>query len=853
MRPERILFKGNPSQFIELEKLNFLIGKNGVGKTAILRDLNQLLSGEIDPLSYANLPDSEIELFGKKQIKKFHQETWTSTNVKTSFGLGKSESNVEIFYIMDSIKDQFGSRYNSLYTELRSQIRKLGIEINDASDSITDKIERLSKELLSLDNFPELKPTFSSSSKLETFGLSAFRLLLLRAKNLTASPDASSNPIWQLPTVLKVSNAEGKSTLMVRVPRANQQLLEVLLARTQLELEEVLPNGEYGKCLYSVELAKKHSQFGIAEGVGTSLTTVPAVVYRWDQDILIPVLEISDVTSGPRAILAAEDTDLNRDAQLVEAIVLEWASFIGKFVTENFWDPQVRWIYRIGSSAESGSLANPFPPDPSPISSQYRIHPAILIACKFISRYVSENLPGFIKENFTFHLEPIGPDQWIGNKRVRYGLVAKEIANVDYSDPIAQTYLSQMMRRPHITSLEYVGAGVRRWTLTVLSMLRGSASRCSVGGTYQEQFEELLGEHLEACLETWDDADYAWELWGAICDSDDLYEAVEVSLNDGGFLLIDEPEANLHPEGVDSIRQWLVDQSVHFGTVIVVTHDARIFDTAFPSTARYLVHRPPNGRNREISRVLSDPSVAADWQKEIGVTPGEMFLATKRWLFVEGEVDRAILNNFFRAIFDERGVRILSARGSGNFQKLFQVEILRGLSASVSVLLDREAPDAKGPDASILREGIEKGYFKRDLGTTLTESINPRGTLLGVEELPVIDVMFYLDTAIINNVLFKDDETRESMNMRPLPDWPKAWEEFTQFVITQNQDSINGKILRLTVSEFKKYLKREFGFQADPWFASRISKIQASSGRVPTELVHIIERITSPFYGNQLK
>jgi energy-coupling factor transporter ATP-binding protein EcfA2 len=852
MRPARLLIKSNPPQLIDLEKLNFLIGRNGVGKTQILQDINHLLSGEVNPLIYANLPKAEVDVLIPSQINPSPSETWINTNTMSSFGIGKPSPRVEAFYEMDSVATQIGSRNNYLLSSIESEARKFGVSFGQNEGDSSNPLANMTDALLNWDGPPEIDSNADySRSSIRSF-LGDFREILLRVQGLNRDNDASSNPLWQFQTVLKVSSNEGKSTLLVRVPRSEQQFLEVTLALPKSDLEEILPSREFGQCLYPVQLAKN---LGVsqAEALNKALRSVPEIVYRWDQDILIPLLEIKDFSSGPRAIFSAANIDLSKDENFVEAIVLEWAALIGRAITGYFLDPQVNWVYRLGSCAESATLANPFPPDPSPTSSRYRVHPAILIACKFISKYVSDNLPTFIKDDFSFHIEPLGPDDWIGRKRVRYGLVSKTEAPDISSDPMMEFLLDQFQKGPEITSLEYVGAGIRRWTLTVLSMLRGSASRCDVDGTYQDHFEEMLGEKLDEYLEVWDDRDYLWELWGAICEEDDLYEDVEVSLNDGGFLLIDEPEANLHPEGVESIRQWLVDQSVHFGTVVVVTHDIRVFDTSYPSTARYLVRRPLDSSNVQISRVASDPSVAAEWQREVGVSQGELFLATKRWLFVEGEVDRVILGNFFSSMLNERGVRILAARGSGNFQKLFQVEILRGLSASVSVLLDKEAPGTSGPDVGILRDSIKKGYFKRDLGITESEEASPKGTFLGVEELPVIDVMFYLDTNIINQVLFKDDATRQSMNKRPVPEWDAAWNEFVAYVNRTNEGSKVEKALRLTVSEFKKYLAREFGLQINPWLASRVSSIQAANGHIPLGLEVIVEKITSPFYGDVIK
>jgi len=317
-----------------------------------------------------------------------------------------------------------------------------------------------------------------------------------------------------------------------------------------------------------------------------------------------------------------------------------------------------------------------------------------------------------------------------------------------------------------------------------------------------------------------------------------------------GILLIDEPEANLHPDGVDSICRWLEGQAVTFGSVFVATHSLKIFDVDFPSTSRFFLTAPAIG-NRAITQIDVDSSFLGDWATEMGFSPGEMFLATKRWLVVEGEVDKIVLETFYPDLLRRQGVRIVPSRGSRNMDHMMEIEFLRGIGGRISVLLDQDAPDALKSDLTLLKKKVVKGYLEADIervDNRVDQNLKSAGVYLGFEKHGEIDIMFFLDPDAVRTVL-ESDSAETLAGKKMFEDWQSAWNEFSGRVSDGLSNPPKGKRGRLTVRDFKEFLGVEFGMKITPDFTREVTRLQVTSGKIPVQLTRVVEKLTSPFYG----
>ena len=406
------------------------------------------------------------------------------------------------------------------------------------------------------------------------------------------------------------------------------------------------------------------------------------------------------------------------------------------------------------------------------------------------------------------------------------------------------------------SGIEQLGAGVRRWVDVVLKVLEAETYAVSMEDLgFEEAFYKAYG--LEGWLEDssqfeelfdetfYDDGDLYLKQWGYLCEHPTAHELVELLPDEQShIILIDEPEANLHPDAVESIIRWMIDMASKGNMFIVATHNLRVFDLQTVSVRRFTMRS-----NDDLVELDHDVSYLDSWAVEMGFTPGEMFLATKRWLIVEGEVDREVLRAWYEPLFRERGVRVIPAHGVGNVDQLMQVDFLGGIGARVSVLLDSDAPDSSPVKTDTLRGRIERGLLQQSLlgqQTLIEGKLSASEVIFGVEKHEQVDILLFLDEECINTVL--DSLGRRREGSRRLDSWSRAWDEF----VAEASGVENTKPVTLTVKSFKAFLEREFGIRLDKDIAKKVAVLQRQRSRIPESLTATVMRITSPFYGEPL-
>jgi len=285
----------------------------------------------------------------------------------------------------------------------------------------------------------------------------------------------------------------------------------------------------------------------------------------------------------------------------------------------------------------------------------------------------------------------------------------------------------------------------------------------------------------------------------------------------------------------------------------VATHSIKILDIDTPRISRYSIKSV--GIEKFVTKIAVDPSHIDDWSHDLGVTPGELFLTTKRWLFVEGEVDKIVIETLFDDLLSQRGVRVVPARGSKNISHLMQLDFIRGVGGNVAVLLDKNAPDVRGQDEDQLRNSIEKGFFKRDLEETrksINHKVGPSAVLLGVKEHHHIDMMFFFEPACVRDVLQDSPPRANQANSRIFDSWDEAWASFEKALVDASFAPSGSKPRKRTVHDFKAYLDVTFGIRVTPWFAKKVTHAMKVRGIVPEDLFALIDEVTSPLFGSPL-
>jgi hypothetical protein len=125
---------------------------------------------------------------------------------------------------------------------------------------------------------------------------------------------------------------------------------------------------------------------------------------------------------------------------------------------------------------------------------------------------------------------------------------------------------------------------------------------------------------------------------------------------------------------------------------------------------------------------------------QIGLSPGELFLLTRLVLFVEGEHDLVILQEWFGPELTEAAVRIIPLRGIDNLSGLAESGLVKALNIPVAVLADQT-------EVRAAREGLAKTRGERAVAKFLYHA---RRNGLKVEAIGLsrLDILDYLDVEV---------------------------------------------------------------------------------------------------------
>jgi energy-coupling factor transporter ATP-binding protein EcfA2 len=562
---------------------------------------------------------------------------------------------------------------------------------------------------------------------------------------------------------------------------------------------------------------------------------------HWNEQILVPLLSFSE-NYEIQAVMKCSNLSDAVDQRDLERTILELAAHIGNEINEHWYTPQVDWLYRNGEGAQAEMQR--FVSRLNDNESWFKVHPAVEAACRYVETYVNQNLPTFVSEKFDFFLRPISPVEWIGNERIKYGLankpVVKEFSNK--AEKAAFEAFASVTPKPQLMfPLESFGAGICRWVNLVLSLAIDAETECLVDYSrlVAHCFEgkgwgELSFEEVTNLEDGPDDPELIWTIWTHFCETPKGHLLVDFSSRElPRVILVDEPEANLHPNALHSVRDWLANAAALYGAVFVATHNLSIFDTQYVATSRFLMGSDPLLSG--IEKLQIDPSFIDDFRLEMGFSPGELAIQTKRWLFVEGEVDRIVIETFFSDILKKNGVRVVSLRGSQNTNNLMQLDLLSTFARDFSILLDKDAPDAQEVDVESLKQKVEKGFLKKDLSKN-------QEVRLAVATHDEFDIMFFLDGDLIREAL----ASRGVRGYRQFPRMTSAWSIFEERNKTGQTHPQSSRPYRLTVKDFKAFLQHEYGLMISPSLVREVTEKQARMKLVPQELQALIEQLCAP-------
>src|SRR3954453_20238802 len=295
--------------------------------------------------------------------------------------------------------------------------------------------------------------------------------------------------------------------------------------------------------------------------------------------------------------------------------------------------------------------------------------------------------------------------------------------------------------------------------------------------------------------------------------------------------LIDEPEQHLHPALIRRAARWLANAMRARGAhAVVVTHSA---DFLAEDSGAFLVY-VERGDHETLYRPFDFATVVATDRiaAEMGFDRGELLTRVRVVLYVEGAMDRVVLDELFGAELARKGIALAIFGGVGNVNDVLEHPVVRYTAAHIAVLVDAVALD----EARRIRDDPE---LRRSLLTGTGERPPlfwpgpgggpglPRGMEAARQRDRVVEP-FGIEARDIFMVL--DDEPLREI----APRWPgqreaeKCWLEYRQG---------GGR------KSFKRYYKDRWDLPVSISTCRQAARRMAQTATRPPELVALIDEL----------
>lgn len=233
----------------------------------------------------------------------------------------------------------------------------------------------------------------------------------------------------------------------------------------------------------------------------------------------------------------------------------------------------------------------------------------------------------------------------------------------------------------------------------------------------------------------------------------------------GYVLLLDEPEAHLHPLAVKSIIRWC-HRMVDWGfNIVVASHHEEFLRHSGADVARVHISRsgnPPETQAR--TQLASATPLLQDLARDVGMHPATVLSLHRGILFVEGPLDKAVLDEYAAPALEAAGVAIVPIHGTRNWEGLIDGELTPRLGIKVGILTDDTDP-ATMAHRSNKKRSREETWVTR-LQNSYADQGFPPPTSFGIPEK---DLLFALPADGIRNCY---PETASSF-----PGWLQMLEE----------------------------------------------------------------------------
>ena len=287
--------------------------------------------------------------------------------------------------------------------------------------------------------------------------------------------------------------------------------------------------------------------------------------------------------------------------------------------------------------------------------------------------------------------------------------------------------------------------------------------------------------------------------------------------------LIDEPERHLHPRLQREAAEWLTRVARRQRSqVVLATHSIPFMGITAGASYTYLTRAGvgPALLTPISPRSLDRLDAAAD---DLGLNRGELLALIKVFLWVEGPMDKAVIEALFAKELRENGIAIAPLSGHGRASALLDAPLLDVTEAKVAVWLDNipaEYLERLRRDPGYARDAAVKEKDERKTLAKLVvqaceqeKEIHPVG---GASHAPdVFDLL--------------DDEAIEEL----FPDYPGHEAAQAKWADAMDQGRRKGERKAFWAQEFKTPINEET--------CRRIAERMRERGRSSPELTAVVE------------
>lgn len=488
--------------------------------------------------------------------------------------------------------------------------------------------------------------------------------------------------------------------------------------------------------------------------------------------------------------LRSEPEGLDREARdFIEAIhQVMWTGT----AAEGFDGSHHGWLAR-----DLGSEESQFIPDPWYESMQqhdgngtstaagllpgdwYRVRPTVHATARVLGETATSLAPTFVQELGVIEIEVLTPDLWVA---------APDRVRVVFREP------GQPPR-----DLVTLGSGLQRW---IAASVR------------------IAGRRLEGARRTFYKPD------GSVAELSDEPAARELArraapeirhvsltpaIATSELVIVDEPEAHLHPHAVRSVAKWLADLSGSTLGVLVATHHP-IF-LGLDRARQHLVHCHRIGDTTYLKDIGGDLLRSLDLLRDsVGLSRADVLQLTRLALFVEGPHDVAVLEGLFGDELSAAGVRIFPMHGTGNALALVTSEVISALGIKSGVLTDNTRPASS-------RATQDRRQSKEELAIDrLLQEARAVGWSLQRYGLSKHDILEYIEDSVCQSVAPR------------FPGWEAATAEWRA----------SG-----TAKKWKPWITERYGLRLSrTGVADLVAAMQSRSHR-PPELRRVVDEIVA--------